>query len=226
MKRNKLSGGIACVLDAEQSRKCTAYHESGHAAAIYLNNKVRGMPPVFFNLYFKDAEVKTDNRIMDYDAAYSDYIGRVEGGRLIQSLPASFASLESQSAENTKTHLTDIGDYRVAFDLDIINLLAGPLAEAKFVAVNDGELFNHRLVNLPALNNYGGRFDLLLIDEYLDCFSRSEQERSKKLNELFLIAFHFVNDYSNWRAISKLAEYIFECNKNTISYEDAVATFG
>jgi hypothetical protein len=228
MKRNKLSDSDKGALyrNAEQGRRCIAYHEAGHAAAIYLNNKARGMPPVFFHLSFNEAEAASEDSVMNYQKAYSDYIGRVEGGRLIQSLPASFAGLDRQLAENIEPHLKSVSDYGVAFDLDIINLLAGPLAEAKYVAVNDGELFNHRLVNLPALKNYGGRFDLVLIDDYLHSFSRCKQQRAEKLNELFLIAFHFVSDYHNWKAITKLAEYIIESNKKTISYEKAVATLG
>lgn len=223
MKRKKLSDNAIFYRNAKQHQQCLAYHEAGHAAAVYLNNKARGMPPVFLNLYINGSYAGSEDRVMDHQTAYGDYIGRVEGGRLIQSLPDSFAWLDQQLTENNMPHLESTRDFWVAFELDIINLLAGPLAEAKFVAVNDGELFSHRLVNLQALENYGGSFDLALIDEYLDGYSDFQQQQDEKLNELFIMAFHFVNDYENWKAITKLADYILESNKRMISYEEAVA---
>jgi hypothetical protein len=41
-----------------------------------------------------------------------------------------------------------LSDYIIAFEADIINLLIGPLAEAKYVYNKDGELFNHQLIGL------------------------------------------------------------------------------
>jgi hypothetical protein len=62
-------------------------------------------------------------------------------------------------------------DYMNAFETDIINLLIGPLAEAKYVANTDNEPFNHRLVNLNALKNYDASSDLELVKDYLQSFS-------------------------------------------------------
>lgn len=227
MIRNQLSGSAAVYKSARQDRRSIAYHEAGHAAAIYLNNKAWGMPPVFFNLCCVEARNGPEDWRLDYQTVDSEGIGRVEGGRrLIQFLPASFACLDRQLAATRGRYLRTINDYWVAFDLDIINLLAGPLAEAKYVAVNDGEIFNYRLVNLPALENYGGSFDLDLVNNYLDSYSDYRQQQDEKLNELFMMAFHFVNDYDNWKAITKLADHIIERNKNPINYKEAVAVLG
>ena len=116
-----------------------------------------------------------------------------------------------------------VRDYIIAFEADIINLLVGPLAEAKHVYNRDDELFNHQLVNLKSLKNYGGGSDLALAREYLESFSASKQQQDEKLDELFAVACDFVSDYSNWKAITKLANYILESNKNIISCEEVVS---
>jgi hypothetical protein len=77
-----------------------------------------------------------------------------------------------------------------------------PLAEAKYVALRDGEAFNANLVNLGALHFYGGSPDIEVINEYMECFIPQRAERGQKLAELFLAAFSFVNKRSNWLAIS------------------------
>jgi hypothetical protein len=80
-----------------------------------------------------------------------------------------------------------------------------PLAEAKHVYNRDGELFNNKLVDLELLKNYGGSYDLALAREYLESFSACKQQQDEKLEELFTVALDFVSDYSNWKAITKLA---------------------
>jgi len=54
-------------------------------------------------------------------------------------------------------------------------------------------------------------------------FSASMQQQDEKLDELFTDASDFVSDYSNWKAITKLANYILESNKNIISCEEVVS---
>ena len=95
-------------------------------------------------------------------------------------------------------------------------LLVGPLAEAKYVAMRDGELINPRLVNLNALHYYGGTSDLDIINEYLQGFIVVEAVREKKISDLFLQAFSFINDRSNWLAITVLASYILAGRMNII----------
>jgi len=53
MKRKPTSNDFYPINHAELSRK-TATHEAGHAAAIYLGNKQKQLPPVFFQIYIKD----------------------------------------------------------------------------------------------------------------------------------------------------------------------------
>jgi hypothetical protein len=222
MKRNKIID-IDRHSKLKQHKQCIAFHEAGHAAAIYLNNKARNLPPVFFQIVFKEISGATDYDVVIYQATHDDSIARVEGGRLIQSLPYSIDDLAHKLIDNNEAMVPLIRDYIIAFEADIINLLVGPLAEAKLVYNRDDELFNHQLVNLKSLKNYGGGSDLALAREYLESFSASKQQQEEKLDELFAEAWEFVSDYSNWKAITKLANYILESNKNIISCEEVVS---
>ncbi|MDP1770719.1 MAG: hypothetical protein Q8L15_00425 [Methylobacter sp.] len=218
MKRNKIFKNISQdkLLGHKQ---CIAFHEAGHATAIYLNNKARNLPPVFFQIMLKDLNGMSEESIMVYQV---DCIARVKGGRSIKSLPYSADTL-AHATDHNNTMGPLIQDHIVAFEVDIINLLIGPLAEAKYIAHTDDELFNHKLVDLEALKNYGGSSDLELAYEYLQCFSTCKQQQDKKLDELFDVAFNFINDRANWAAITKLANYILNSNKNIIDCEEVVA---
>ena len=222
MKRNKIID-IFWHNRLQLHKQRIAFHEAGHAAAIYLNNKARNLPPVYFQIIFKELSDATDYDAQISQATHDDSIARVEGGRLIQSLPNSIDGLAHKLLDEKEAMAPLVRDYLMAFEADIINLLIGPLTEAKHVYNRDDELFNHKLVDLKALKNYGGRSDLKLAREYLKSFSASKQQQDKKLNELFAVAFDFVSDYSNWKAISKLADYILESNKNIISFEEVVS---
>jgi hypothetical protein len=46
----------------------------------------------------------------------------------------------------------------------------------------DDELFNHKLVDLEALKNYGGGSDLALAREYLESFSASSSKMKNWMN--------------------------------------------
>ncbi|MGR8997612.1 MAG: hypothetical protein ACU88J_01005 [Gammaproteobacteria bacterium] len=222
MKRNTITD-IPSQDRLMQHKECIAFHEAGHAAAIYLNNKSRNLPPVYFQIVFKEFNDVTDHDAIIYQATHDDNIARVEGGRLIQSLPYSIESLTHKLIDNNEAMMPLVKDYLIAFETDIINLLVGPLAEAKHVYKRDDELFNHQLVNLGALKNYGGGSDLALAREYLESFSTNRQLQDKKLDELFVGAFDFINDYANWKAITKLANYILTNNKSIIGCEEVVS---
>jgi len=223
MKRNKIIETCCNQDKLLEHKQRVAFHEAGHAAGIHLNNKTKQLPPVFFNIIFKDmgGMTATDNAV--FQSAHGECIARVEGGRLIESLPPSIDSLVRELTKHDDAVLQWVKDYMTAFEADIINLLIGPLAEAKHVADIDDELFNHKLVNLNALENYGGKSDLALANEYLHCFSADEQQRNEKLAELFTLAFDFVNDDANWAAITKLADYILASRKNITCCEDIVS---
>ena len=207
MKRSKIIETLIQNKLIEHKQR-VAFHEAGHAAAIHLNNKARQLPPVFFKIIFKEMNHMATADALTYQTTPDDFIARVEGGRLVELLPHSIDGL--------------VRDYRIAFEADIINLLIGPLAEAKHVANTDDEPFNHKLVDLKALKNYGGGSDLALANEYLLSFSADKQQRDRKLEELFSIAFNFVNNDVNWAAITKLADYILGSSKNIIGCEEII----
>ena len=174
---------------------------------------------------FKDLNCDSEKELWDYQTTLDDHIARVEGGRLIELLPLSVDALVQKNPENNNAMLRFLNDYMVAFEVDIINLLIGPLTEAKHIYETDGEVFNHQLVNLHTLNNYGGSSDLALVNEYMQSFSACKQQQGKKLDELFVLAFNFINDQANWASITKVANYILNNNKKVISCEEVVSLF-
>jgi hypothetical protein len=207
----------------EIRRHCVAFHEAGHAAAIFLINRMRNIPPLFFRLRFNVTEA---DAATDFQTSYENYIACIEGGRLLHVLPPTLDDPQALPIESRQDWIQSREDLLNAFEADVINLLAGSLAEAKFVAEIDDEIFTYRLVDPPALENYGGSFDLALIDNYLHSFSPHQQTRDQKLNQLHQVAFHFINDYHNWRAISKLAEFLLAAEKNMICSEEVAAILG
>lgn len=206
MKRNSFTEAPRPIINQEL-RNRTAFHEAGHAAAIYFLNKNKQLPPVFFQISIKEMD-QSDTWPIYFDA-------QVEDGRLIQSLPISAASTESNDKSNKGLLL--------AFEADVVNLLVGSIAEAKYVASCDGEVINPKLINLEALKFYGGSSDLKIVHEYLDCFIPCEQQRKIKINELFNQAFDFIEGYENWNAISTLANYILDNQKTIITCEEAIS---
>jgi hypothetical protein len=215
MKRNYQTDTSYAIADQDLTRQI-AFHEAGHAAAIYLYNKQKQLPPVYFQITIKALDGLRDSPLNTCSLAYDPYAAVVEGGRLIHSLPA--ALLESAHYFSA----VEQNAYQTAFEADMINLLIGPLAEAKHVALRDGEQFNAQLVNLNALHNYGGRSDLEKVYEYLDIFIASRSRHEEKLAELFGKAFQFINVPYHWQAIEHLADYILSNEENVISCEEAI----
>ena len=218
MKRRHSSNDFYPINHAELSRK-TAIHEAGHAAAIYLGNKQKQLPPVFFQIFIKElnSNFQSTGCLCKSNDSCTNCITKIEGGRLIHTLPSSVDEAVSDFSSAQKQA------YQRAFEADIINLLVGPLAEANYIAMRDDEPINPRLVTLNALNNYGGSSDLETINEYLDCLIANRDQRKMKLSELFLAAFNFINDNSNWHAIMALADYILADSKNIIECEEIIA---
>ncbi|MDD5578554.1 MAG: hypothetical protein PHY16_04645 [Methylobacter sp.] len=219
MNRNTIAA-IPLQDKIKEHKKCIAFHEAGHATAIYLNNKAKNLPPVFFQIMLKDITDEKDYDVTVHLAAQGDCIAKVEGGRLIESLPPSIEGLVHKLTAQNDSMVQLVDDYMTAFETDIINLLIGPLAEARYVADTDDESFNQRLIHLKALKNYGGSSDLALADEYLQSFSSCKNYQAQKLDELFKLAYKFIEDNSNWKAITRLANYILKSNKNIISCEE------
>ena len=104
---------------------------------------------------------------------------------------------------------------------DMINLLVGPLAEAKHVALRDNECFIKNLINVNALHNYGGISDLEKVYEYLKNFTSDNNLHEAKIAELFNKAFQFIDSPVHWKAITHLADYILINTKSTISIRPA-----
>jgi hypothetical protein len=221
MKRNKIIKTFSLDKTIEL-KQLTAFHEAGHAAGIHLNNKARCLPPIAFKIVFKDVNSAVNANMQTYQSHHDNCSARVEGGRLIKLLPSFIDGPICELTEHRGSITQWEEDYRIKLEADIVNLLIGPLAEAKYVADTDDELFNHKLVNLKALKNYGGSSDISLANEYLKHLSNDKQRRDEILDELFMEAFNFVNNAENWAAISKLAGYIFESNKNIICHEEIV----
>ena len=215
MKRSHLINMPHFVNDAELIRQ-VAFHEAGHAAAIHIRNKQKQLPPIFFQIYINHAYKGNECTYSAYENANA-YLTKIEDGRLIHTLPSSVAKALSDFTPAQQY------DYQIAFEADIVNLLAGPLSEANYIALRDDEPINPNLVHLDALHFYGGSSDIETINEYMDCLELSSAQRHAKLVALFLKAFAFIKDPANWRAILALAEYIISSQKNIILYEDVTS---
>lgn len=83
-------------------------------------------------------------------------MARVKGGLLVQTLYFALDALDHESFGYTEKSCQFANEYRLALEADIVNLLIGPLAEAKYAAQVDNEPFNKALITIQALKNYGG----------------------------------------------------------------------
>ena len=214
MNRNHIFNKTLDLTHQEVKRK-VAIHEAGHAAAIHLSNKQKRLPPVFFQIFI--TPVNGDFQSAQFlNKPTTKYIANVDGGRLIHTLPSSI-----EEATNGFSSAQKIA-YQRAFEADMINILVGPLAEAKYITQRDGELINHRLIHLNSLHYFGGTSDLESVNEYLECFLANSVLREQKITELFLAAFSFINERSNWRAIAALADYIVCEDKSVIECNEII----
>ncbi len=191
----------------EELHKHIAFHEAGHVAAIYLRNQQLKLPPVFFQIIINKEHQK-----------HSEFFAKIEGGRLIENL--SVVEIENNLL-NTEA---DKQSLRQAYEADVVNLLVGPLAEAKFVALCDGEIFNPHLINLTALKNYGGHSDLGVAHRYLEYFINDAEERELRMQFLFAQAFEFISHPDNWKCIHFFAHYLLGNQQTLISCEQASAS--
>lgn len=198
-----------------------AHHEAGHATAIHVNNRLNHLPPVFFQIIFKNIGEGFLNSKLAEPIGADSCVARINGGRLIQCLPLVTDELNHESSGGNESYpVRSKDDYRLAFEADIVNLLIGPLAEAKYNYQRDNEPFNHELLTVKSLKNYGGDTDLALVNDYLHSYSTHRHIQHELLNRLFTQAFNFIADQTNWTAITTLARYILSCNKTQLSCED------
>jgi hypothetical protein len=216
MKRNYPLDAMSSVLDQDLIRQIV-FHEAGHAAAIHLCNKLKQLPPVYFQITIKKPNYPLADPFPCRAVTDDHFVAWIEGGCLIHSLPVTLI----ESANYFSSDEQDA--YRTAFEADMINLLVGPLAEAKHVALRNNERFSKNLVNVNALHYYGGKSDLEKVYEYLENFISDNSLHEEKIAELFNKAFQFIDSHVHWKAIERLACYILNNTKNTISCEEAIA---
>lgn len=184
----------------------TAFHEAGHVAAIYLENKRKSLPSISFEIH-----------VSKQDSMARPLFAKISGGRLVGDLTAT---TEKNVADNRGS--SDLDDYQRLYEADIINFLAGPLAEAKYVAIRDNEAFNINLLTPEALKHYGGNADLLEVMSYLECLIPLPEQRQAKLNALFAETFNFILQPSHWKSITALAHHILHHAHENISCEQAI----
>ncbi len=191
---------------AKELLKHIAFHEAGHVVAISLRNYQQKLPPVFFQIIINKEQRK-----------HSPFFAQVVGGRLIDNLPVAEIENNYVGSDSERQSLQN------AYEADVINLLIGPLAEAKYVALRDDEIFNLHLVNIIALKNYGGHSDIEQAYRYLEYFLPSSAERELKISELYTKAFRFIDDPRNWECIQYFARFLLENKQTQISCEQASA---
>jgi hypothetical protein len=216
MKQNYTIDASSCTLD-EQLIRQIVFHEAGHAAAIYLYNKQKQLPSVDFQITIKKADRSQAFPFASRTVKHDHFVAMVEGGCLTQNLPVALIESTDYFALNQQD------TYRTAFEADMINLLVGPLAEAKYVALRDNECFSKNLISVNALHNYGGTADLEKVYDYLENLISDMSLVEEKIAEFFNQAFQFIDSLVHWQAIERLAGYLLDNTKNTISCEEAIA---
>lgn len=202
MDRN-YNSTVSAYVHPDELHWRTAFHEAGHAAAIFLRNRRKQLPPIFFEIQIKRPPSNNGR-----------FFAKVIDGNLIHSLP--IAVLESLSAVSGHEQHS----CQRAYEADVVNLLVGPLAEAKHVAIRDGEVFNLELIRFETLSNYGGWSDLETALSYLEHFIASKATRDEKIVELLAEAYRFITAPKDWYCIQSLASYILESQHETISCDE------
>lgn len=86
MQRNYQANDFVAI-NTQELNKRIAYHEAGHATAIYLYNKQKQQPPIYFQIALKN---NTDMPEMPVLLSHDNVAAKVEGGCLIQNLALSF----------------------------------------------------------------------------------------------------------------------------------------
>jgi len=181
-----------------------AFHEAGHAVSIHLGNQQKQLPAIFFQI--------------ELQSSGSPFFARIVGGQLMQN-PSVMNLIDSQKKE-CLVHL--------ACNADIINLLAGSLAEARYTSIRDNEVLNNHLLNLEALNYYGGAMDIKKAYRYLECFMPSLEQQTQYLKKLLRECYQFIDHVDHWQSITRLAKYILEKRHQqaVISCEEIIDVIG
>jgi len=193
--------------DHQELNRLTAFHIAGYVAGMYLENQRKNLPLIYFQILIGKQESKT--RLL---------FAKVSGGRLVGDLATI-----TQEKVSKHWNSSSSGGHQTVYEADIINFLAGSLAEAKYVATRDNEGFNLDLLSPQAIKHYGGEADMQEVMFYLEFFLPNPLQREEKLKALFAEAFRFVEQESNWQSITALANYILDNSQGNISCEQAIA---
>ncbi len=219
MQRTKKSNAPDGYPDLNELSR-DAFHEAGHAAAIYYNNRYKNLPTIFFQIHFNQSQHNSQNdQVNELDDS-----ARIEGGRLIQSVPHSVDDFSERhlSKKNQEERDEIVKELHAAMEADIFNLMVGPISEAKYVSILDNEHLNEHLLNLDALKNYGGSKDLEVIDQYLECMANSGIDPSRKIKKIFHAAFKFVDTPARWHSITALSNFLQESEEAVVNYKDII----
>jgi hypothetical protein len=209
MKYNRTSINIQSEIHIKYDKR-SAYHLAGYAVAIIVGNFQKCLPPVYFQINTSIQEGKTTHKASLRQSQQAKF----EGGRLIPSLPFSYAvTIKSLSWPQQQ-------EYQSAFEADVMNLLAGAMAESQVMSDIDSQAFTADQVYRLAQR---GNFGLETVGDYLACLQLDPPGRKQKLAELFLAAYRFIIDPYHWHAITALAEYIWQQPAGIISCEDVSA---
>ncbi|CAG7857057.1 hypothetical protein MCAMS1_01768 [biofilm metagenome] len=196
--------------------KRMAFHTAGQAVAIYLRNKRMGLSAAFFRLIANPLD-KQSHKTATKLGNGKNYTYIVDGGRLIQALPVSLVESTVDFTRTQKLY------YEKAFDADIINMLAGPVAEAKYVAQRDNEIITPRLVNFNSLGFYNGLEEMGTVLSYLKCLNLPPDEQQRKMVNLYLASFSFVGEIKIWNNISQLANHILTTDKDIFEADEIIS---
>ena len=198
--------------NCQELHKRLAYHRSGHATAIYLYNKQKQLPPIYFQITLKN----NPPRSKEISPGYHNLVN-VEGGCLIQNLAASFIDYENYMSADEKAA------YFTALEADTVNLLAGIVAEAHYVGSATQKITHAHLLNLQELDNYSSHADLKKITEYLSCIAKNPHQQKQKLAQLLSHSFEFIAQPKIWKAVKAVARFILTCKRKSISCEEVFA---
>ena len=190
-----------------------AYHEAGHATAIYLYNKQQQLPSIFFQIHLKNYE--DIKQLTAQDINYQgDYVAEIEGGCLIENLALNLSVSKNEINPNERE------EYYRALNADVINLLAGSIAEQNYLILRDNEIINEELLNIRNLGRYGNYSDMQKINNYLRFLSDCPVEQQQKLTLLLKESFSFITHPQTWKAVTAVAHYILDSQKQEVHCED------
>ncbi len=218
MKRDCLFDNFdSCVANDSAIFRQVAFHEAGHAAAIHFFNKQKQLPPIFFQITVKYLPHFSNEQLAGLRLlSRNHYIGMIEGGYLIQNLPVTLLEHDNYTLHEQLA-------YQIAFEADMVNLMIGPLAEAKHVFLRNNGIFMPNQLDINIFSDYCGTSDLGEIREYLDILVPDKREHPAKLTELFNCAMMFIESPKYWHAIECLADLIFKSDEESVGCEEAIA---